>query len=119
MSKTLWAIKETKLTGAGVFALENIPAGVVIGRAFERVADTGDAEDDYRRTMLGEMVGHDERPNLIVEENGHQDSLVYYFTTSTAVRKGDELTIDYSLFPWENKRSFASSMVRPIARKKT
>ena len=119
MSKVVWAIKETKLTGAGVFALENIPAGVVVGRAFERVADTGDPEDDYRRTMLGEMANHDERPNLVVEENGHQDSLVYYFTASKAVRKGDELTVDYTSFPWETKRTFASSMVRPVSRKKS
>lgn len=70
--------------------------------AFKKINNTGNPDEDYQRLLLGAKVNHSDNPNLILQY--YQE--YYLYAAKTSINQNDELTIDYSIFPWEGKREF-------------
>lgn len=99
----LFKISKSAIAGQGVFAVQDIDKGTGLGIAFERKDTTGDPDKDIHRTELGAMVNHSESPNLLLKHDGK----IYSYDTKKKVKEGDELTVDYSTFPFDGERDFA------------
>jgi GNAT superfamily N-acetyltransferase len=103
IKKPLFVVKRSKIAGQGAFL--NVPLmyrGSIL-KAFEKVKNTGNPDNDYVRTELGKYVNHSEKPNLTLR----QFKTRFYFTNKNKpIKHGDELTVDYRTFPWEGKRDF-------------
>lgn len=86
----------------GMFASVNIAPNVVsgytmvVGTAFEKVADTGNSDRDYTFTTLGRYARHSKRPNMYVLT---LDNLVYY-ATNDEIERDEELTVNHEDLPW-------------------
>tara|TARA_R110000824_G_scaffold296799_1_gene485059 strand:+ start:3814 stop:4182 length:369 start_codon:yes stop_codon:yes gene_type:complete len=93
LPKTL-TIKESKINGLGVFATEDINNNNVLG--VSHIQDLK-AEDGYWRTPLGGFINHSSNPNCKKSENKFTKNL--YLTTIKNIKKGEELTIYYTLYP--------------------
>ena len=64
------AIGPSDIHGAGIFAVEDIPAEVMIG--ITHVYDTN-FEDDYIRTPLGGFINHSNKPNCkLIDEDEYK-----------------------------------------------
>ena len=87
-------IKESKINGLGVFATEDINNNNVLG--VSHIQDRK-AEDGYWRTPLGGFVNHSSNPNCKKSENKFTKNL--YLTTIKKIKKGEELTMYYTLYP--------------------
>ena len=87
-------IKESKINGLGVFATEDINNNNVLG--VSHVQDLK-AENGYWRTPLGGFINHSSNPNCKKSENKFTKNL--YLTTIKNIKKGEELTIYYTLYP--------------------
>ena len=87
-------IKESKINGLGVFATEDINNNNVLG--VSHIKDLK-AEDGYWRTPLGGFINHSSNPNCKKSENKFTKNL--YLTTIKNIKKGEELTIYYTLYP--------------------
>ena len=87
-------IKESKINGLGVFATEDINNNNVLG--VSHVQDLK-AENGYWRTPLGGFINHSSNPNCKKSENKFTKNL--YLTTIKNIKKGEELTVYYTLYP--------------------
>tara|TARA_R100001086_G_scaffold118751_1_gene61004 strand:- start:276 stop:644 length:369 start_codon:yes stop_codon:yes gene_type:complete len=87
-------IKKSKINGFGVFATEDISNNNVLG--VSHIQDPI-AEDGYWRTPLGGFINHSSNPNCKKSENKFTKNL--YLTTIKNIKKGEELTIYYTLYP--------------------
>ena len=87
-------IKKSKINGLGVFATEDINNNNVLG--VSHIQDRK-AEDGYWRTPLGGFVNHSSNPNCKKSENKFTKNL--YLTTIKKIKKGEELTMYYTLYP--------------------
>ena len=87
-------IKESRINGLGVFATEDINNNNVLG--VSHVQDLK-AENGYWRTPLGGFINHSSNPNCKKSENKFTKNL--YLTTIKNIKKGEELTIYYTLYP--------------------
>lgn len=114
LPKTHWTIKDTPTKGKGVFATEDISAGMVIGDYIGRVIDA--EEDDKYEAEYGfylmyytddatvipdfqkdgvHLVNHSCTPNVgFYTYKGH----TIYFTLRK-IFKGEEITVSYQLPP--------------------
>ena len=87
-------IKKSKINGLGLFATENLKAGLFLGEThiFE------DRRWDWVRTPLGGFINHCERPNCFISTNIHyhngQQRELY---TVQPVLAGEELTVYYTV----------------------
>ena len=88
------SIGPSDIDGAGIFANEDIPKGIIIG--ITHVYDQN-FQHDYIRTPLGGFINHSETPNceLIEEED---DTDYKRLKTSKKIEEGKELTLKYSLY---------------------
>ena len=81
----------SKIHGHGIFAIENISLGDIIGRSHV------EGLDEIIRTPLGGFINHSEDPNCeLIEEDGD-----YHYKKLKTIRKieeGEELTLKYSLY---------------------
>ena len=93
LSKNL-TIKKSEINGLGVFATEDINNNNVLG--VSHIQDRK-AEDGYWRTPLGGFVNHSSNPNCKKSENKFTKNL--YLTTIKKIKKGEELTMYYTLYP--------------------
>ncbi len=98
----IFKTKPSRISGDGLFV--NIPmlykwANML---AFVKIRNTGNLDNDYKRTSIGSLVNHSNKPNLKLIEIKNR----YYFQTIKPVKYGEELTVDYKTFPWEGKRDF-------------
>jgi SET domain-containing protein len=87
-------IKKSKINGLGVFATEDINNNNVLG--VSHIKDSK-AENGYWRTPLGGFINHSTYPNCKKSKNKFTNNL--YLTTIKNIKKGEELTIYYTLYP--------------------
>ena len=92
---------------AGILAKEDIPAEVVIG--ISHVYDTN-FQHNYIRTPLGGFINHSDTPNCHKVQS-HEDSTLTYYILQTIkdIKKGEELTVTYTIYnvkPIYSGRSF-------------
>jgi SET domain-containing protein len=87
-------VKKSKINGLGVFATEDINNNNVLG--VSHIKDLK-AEDGYWRTPLGGFINHSSNPNCKKSENKFTKNL--YLKAIKNIKKGEELTIYYTLYP--------------------
>ena len=87
-------VKKSKINGLGVFATKDINNNNVLG--VSHIKDLK-AENGYWRTPLGGFINHSTYPNCKKSKNKFTKNL--YLTTIKNIKKGEELTIYYTLYP--------------------
>tara|TARA_B100000902_G_scaffold379405_1_gene413673 strand:+ start:53 stop:367 length:315 start_codon:yes stop_codon:yes gene_type:complete len=87
------SIGPSDIHGAGIFAKEDIPAGIEIG--ITHVYDP-DFEDDHIRTPLGGFINHSDRPNC--EIKGDETDITRKLFTLHKIEQGKELTAKYNWY---------------------
>lgn len=87
------SIGPSDIHGAGIFAKEDIPAGIEIG--ITHVYDP-DFEDDHIRTPLGGFINHSDRPNC--EIKGDETDITRKLFTLQKIEQGKELTAKYDWY---------------------
>ena len=101
-------IDKSKIHGLGLFATEDIDKGTSLG--VSHIKNTsGKFEDNYIRTPLGGSINHSDDPNCIkyvpgmVVSPNIADSYPDYMSLKTIknVRRGEELTVRYTLYSIE------------------
>jgi len=95
------AIGPSTIHGAGIFAVEDIPKGVVIG--ITHIYDPN-FDHNFIRTPLGGFINHSDSPNCeLIEE----DSDYHYkkLKTLKKIKEGRELTLTYSIYKF-NKNEY-------------
>jgi len=99
----MYEIRESKIQGKGVFAKSDIPKNFNLGIAFKKINDTGNPDDDYERTKLGEYVNHSSVKNNLSYLADNKD---IFFIAKNNIKREEELLINYKDFFWEGKRDF-------------
>ena len=84
-------IKQSEIEGLGMFATEDIPAMTMIG--ITHVSNSC-FEDGYIRTPLGGFLNHSDNPNCFYLE----DEVVRIIYNKSVIKKGEELTVKYSIY---------------------
>tara|TARA_B100000965_G_scaffold345797_1_gene316804 strand:- start:566 stop:856 length:291 start_codon:yes stop_codon:yes gene_type:complete len=81
-------VKESSISGQGLFAREDIDAMMYLGVSHVLLGD------DIIRTPLGGFVNHSEDPNCVkwYEEN------IYHMKTIKPIKKGEELFLKYTFY---------------------
>ena len=85
-------IKESSISGLGLFATEKIVAHTIIGITHH---PRKESEDGYIRTPLGGFGNHSDDPNcfkLLMEDGS------WWISASKDIESGEELTWQYSLY---------------------
>ena len=90
-------IKESTIQGLGLFATEDIPANIVIGKIH---IPSEKEENGYLRTPLGGFGNHSDNPNCnkILMEDGS-----WWISTSRDIEPEEELTWTYTLYKIKEK----------------
>ena len=84
-------ISKSSIEGLGLFATQDIDANTCLG--ISHVFDDR-FEDGMIRTPIGGYINSSDTPNCIFKK----DDLTYTLHTSEIILKGNELTVDYSLY---------------------
>jgi len=96
-------IKESKIEGLGVFAIQDIPSKTDLG--ISHVYDER-FPDNYIRLPLGAFINHHEMPNCdAIIENSHEDlgDIKYIrIITRIDIKLGEELTLNYIINKLDN-----------------
>ena len=87
------SIGPSSINGAGIFATEDIPAGIEIG--ITHVYDP-DFQDDHIRTPLGGFLNHSDKPNCKIESD--EAGTIRKLFTLEKIELGKELTVKYSWY---------------------
>ena len=87
-------IKDSKINGLGLFAIDHITAGVYLG-------ETHIWEDNRRawiRTPLGGFINHSNTPNCFINTNtNYHDGDQRELYPIRPIIKGEELTVFYTI----------------------
>ena len=111
-------IDKSKIHGLGLFATEDIGKDTNLG--ISHVKNTsGKFEDNYVRTPLGGSINHSDDPNCIkfipdvVVAPDVKVSLPDYMSLKTIrkIRKGEELTVTYTLYSIEEDNGYDEFIV--------
>jgi len=88
----LITIKDSGIHGLGLFATENIPENILIGKIH---IPSEKEENGYLRTPLGGFGNHSDDPNCnkILMEDGS-----WWISTSRAIEPEEEITWTYTLY---------------------
>jgi len=81
-------IKDSEIAGQGIFALEDIPAGMVLGMSHIVV------EEVIYRTPLGGFINHSNNPNCVKWREEDK----YFVKTLKAIHRGEELFLKYTFY---------------------
>ena len=81
-------IKDSPIAGQGIFAKEDIPAGMVLGMSHLIV------DEVIYRTPLGGFINHSEKPNCT--KWCEKDK--YFMKTLIPIKKGEELFLKYTFY---------------------
>ena len=96
-------IKESKIEGLGVFAIQDIPSKTDLG--ISHVYDER-FPDNYIRLPLGAFINHHEMPNCdAIIENSHEDlgDIKHIrIITRIDIKLGEELTLNYIINKLDN-----------------
>ena len=88
-------IKESDVQGLGLFATKDFEAEVVLG--IVHILDKNFPHGSIR-TALGAFYNHSDEPNCKnIKGFWHQKPVIYLITTKQ-IKKGDELTAQYTLY---------------------
>ena len=90
------AVRVSPIHGYGLFAIDDILYGTSLG--ISHVFAVG-FRDNYIRTPLGGFINHSDTPNCFKVES-HEDSVLTYYIlqTTTDIKKGEELTVAYTIY---------------------
>ena len=85
-------IKQSKINGLGLFAVEDIPKETNLG--ITHIEDY-EFQDSLIRTPLGGFFNHSETPNVRLDSNGE-----YYkvMVTLHDIKSGEEITGKYKIY---------------------
>ena len=86
-------VKESKIEGLGLFAVEKIAGQKVLGVSHIK---NSEAENSYIRTPLGGFINHSDNPNCIKKENQFTKNL--YLETIRPIKKDEEITVKYTIY---------------------
>ena len=81
-------VKDSPIAGQGIFALEEIPAGFVLGMSHIVV------DEVIYRTPLGGFINHSDNPNC----QKYPKDQFYFIKTIKEIRKGEELFLNYTFY---------------------
>ena len=81
-------IKDSPIAGQGIFAKEDIPAGLVLGMSHLVV------EEVIYRTPLGGFINHSNNPNCM---KWCEDDK-YFIKTLKPIHQGEELFLEYTFY---------------------
>lgn len=81
-------IKDSPIAGQGLFAKEDIPAGMVLGMSHLIV------DEVIYRTPLGGFINHSEDPNCV---KWNEDDK-YFVKTLRPIHTGEELLLKYTFY---------------------
>ncbi len=89
-------IRDSPIAGQGIFAREEIPAGMVLGMSHLIV------DEVIYRTPLGGFLNHSDDPNCVkwCEEDRYLEasSIKYFVKTLKQIHAGEELTLKYTFY---------------------
>ena len=88
-------IKKSKVHGLGLFTLVDIPKGYELGMSHISINTM------IIRTPLGGFYNHSDDPNCekyIKFKNKGYSNVYYYLKTIKDIKKGEELTVKYTLY---------------------
>ena len=111
-------IDKSKIHGLGLFAVEDIDKDTNLG--ISHVKNTSSKfENNYVRTPLGGCINHSDDPNCIkfipnvVVAPDVKVSLPDYMSLKTIrkIRKGEELTVTYTLYSIEENKGYDEFIV--------
>ena len=111
-------IDKSKIHGLGLFAVEDIDKDTNLG--ISHVKNTSSKfENNYVRTPLGGCINHSDDPNCIkfipnvVVAPDVKVSLPDYMSLKTIrkIRKGEELTVTYTLYSIEEDKGYDEFIV--------
>lgn len=99
--RKMYYVANSDIHGEGVFSVEDLPEGTVIGRMH-----TKNGDNNYDFTELGEKHNHSNNPNCENMWIGNSR----YMVTSKDIKSGEELVTNYRLQPdLEQPESFMES----------
>ena len=81
-------IKDSPIAGQGLFAKEDIPAGMVLGMSHLIV------DEVIYRTPLGGFINHSEDPNCVKWNEDNK----YFVKTIRHISEGEELFLKYTFY---------------------
>ena len=81
-------IKDSPIAGQGLFAKEDIPAGMVLGMSHLIV------DEVIYRTPLGGFINHSEDPNCVK----WNEDVKYFVKTIRHISEGEELFLKYTFY---------------------
>ena len=81
-------IKDSPVSGQGIFASQDIPENLLLGMAHIVV------DEEIIRTPLGGFINHSEKPNCRKWSEGSK----YYMKTIKPIKKGEELFLKYTFY---------------------
>ena len=81
-------IRDSPIAGQGIFAREEIPAGMVLGMSHLIV------DEVIYRTPLGGFINHSDDPNCVKWQEGDK----YFVKTLRPIHKEEELTLKYTFY---------------------
>ncbi len=81
-------VRDSDTAGQGIFALEYIPVGMVLGMSHIVV------DEVIYRTPLGGFINHSDDPNCV---KWNEDDK-YFIKTLRAIHKGEELFLKYTFY---------------------
>ena len=93
-------IKKSKIHGLGLFAKKRIPANTCLGISHIESDIFGMFHEDIIRTPIGAFINCDEKKyNCYKEKCASLDGKIFWrMYTNRKVKKGEELTLKYSLY---------------------
>ena len=85
-------VKDSSVSGQGLFAVEDIPEGVYLGISHVIV------DEDIMRTPLGGFVNHSETPNCVKWAEVNERWVMYHMKTIKDIKCGQELYLCYTFY---------------------
>ena len=81
-------VKDSPVAGQGIFALEEIPVGMVLGLSHIII------DDVIYRTPLGGFINHSDDPNCMKWNEDNK----YFVKTIKPIHKDEELFLKYTFY---------------------
>ena len=89
--KSCLTIKSSEIEGLGLYAIEDIESGVILG--VSHIEDDR-FENGFIRTPLGGFINHSGESNTRIEYEDDMGRLV----TTRKIEKGEEITLKYKMY---------------------
>ena len=87
-------IKPSPIDGLGLFSVESIEEGIIVGLTHKSEFNF---EDGYVRTPLGGFINHSNHANCRLVPRATDTGHVLYLESLRTIESGEELTTKYSI----------------------